>query len=162
VNSIQHALMIAARQHIEERRQTNDASLEAAALWVEHLDDLFNSIKLWISPLEGLEGFSLKEIDCSYTATDSSDRENQINGRGLSLAFFDTEIRVTPWDFQVGGSLMTAKGVVQVFGKGLAAPYQIHYNDGIFEKMTNGSNELNFGELLFTQVLADEVQKLKP
>lgn len=162
MNSIQHALMIAARQHIEERRQTNEASFEATALWVEHLADLLNSIKLWVSPLEGVEGFSVKEIDCSYVATDSSDREDQINGRGLSLAFFDTEIRVTPWYFQVGGPLMTAKGGVQVFGEGMAAPYQIHYNDGFFEKMTNGSHELNFGELLFTQVLVDEVQKLKP
>ncbi|RMM41931.1 hypothetical protein [Pseudomonas corrugata] len=162
MNSIQHALMNAARRHIEERSQTNNACAEAAALWIEQLDNLMNTIRLWVSPLKTLDGFIVEEIECDHPATDSNKRETQLKSRGLKLTFADTEVTVTPAWFQIHGSLMSASGAIDVSGKGMVS-WQIHYNNGSFEKMTVGpGNEINFGELSFTQVLADEVPRLKP
>lgn len=162
MNAIQNALKIAAQRKIEYRNQANTASSNALLAWEAQLSGLMESIEEWIQPLYDLDGFSAEAKTSAYLVTDSSSREDEREGSSLRLSFADTSLLIAPKHFKVDGNLTTATGSIEVYGEGMVAPYEITYINGHFDSIRRQGNNLSFGELMFTQILADEVPRLKP
>ncbi|KPW47380.1 hypothetical protein ALO95_200165 [Pseudomonas syringae pv. antirrhini] len=162
MNAIQNALKNAAQKQIEYRNQANTASGNALLTWEAQLSGLMKSIEEWIQPLYDLDGFSAEAKTSAYLVTDSSGREEEREGSSLHLSFADTSLLIAPKLFKVDGSLTTATGSVELYGEGMVAPYEITYINGHFDSIRRQGNNLSFGELMFTQILADEVPRLKP
>lgn len=158
-------LMIAAREHIETRMETNTLSHQALQAWREQLRNVIAAISSWVHPLHDLDNFSIKQTEVTYGIVDPSNRRTETNGTGLKLTFADTELLIAPVYFTVGGSAKTpmiSTGSVQLVGAGLGAPCEILYVNGAFEKMTSGTQEMPFGEYSFLELLASVVPRLKP
>lgn len=161
MNAVQNTLMQVAKKHMQERLKANVSSNDAAAVWIEQLRGLMSSIKEWVEPLQDLEGFTIEETECRYRTTDSSGRNGELKGTSLRLWFSDTSILISPQWFQVNDDSLSA-GVVKVMGNGMVGPYDIVYVNGSFDTVSRNNNNLRFGDLMFTQILADEVPTLKP
>lgn len=162
MNAIQNALKIAAQKKIEHRNQANIATNDALLVWEAQLSGLMESIEEWIQPLYDLDGFIAEAKKCAYLATDSSGRDEEREGTSLRLWFADTSLLISPQHFKVDGNLSTAAGSVEVYGEGMVGPYEVTYINGHFDSIRRQGNNLSFGELMFTQILADEVPRLKP
>lgn len=158
-------LMNAARVHIETRMETNTLSQQALQAWREQLRNLMGAITSWVHPLHDLDNFSIKQTEVTYRVVDPSNRKSEVNGTGLKLTFADTELLIAPAYFTVGGSAKTpmiSTGAVQMLGNGLDDSCQILYFNGSFDKMTDGPQEMPFGEYSFLEFLASVVPRLKP
>ena len=158
-------LQNAAREHIESRMETNVTSQQALRVWRDQLRTLMGGITSWVHPLHMLDHFSIKETNFNYSSTDTSNRKEEQKGAGLALKFADTELLIGPLFFTVSGApkfQAISTGVVTALGFGMKETLQIHYLNGVFEKISYGEQEVPFGEISFMKLLASVIPELKP